>query len=663
MSRGNENYVQQVLLAGIDTGGTFTDVVLLVGGKLRHCKVLSTPDDPSKAIFEGLDRLGVADENLKIIHGTTVGTNAVLEGKGARVAYITSEGFADVLTLARQNREQVYQLRQPETEPPVPAELCLEVSTRIDADGNILESTNNQELQQLRDRLEALDVEAVAVNLLFSFLVPELEQQIADQLEDRWFVSLSSRVLPEIREFERGIATWLDASVGPVISKYLARLAERIPGAGISVMQSSGTTIAADQAASQAVRLLLSGPAGGLSAALLAGRVSGFERLLTFDMGGTSTDVSLLDGEIPMSSENRIGNWPLTISSVDIHTIGAGGGSVARVDQGGMLLVGPESAGAHPGPACYGQGGELVTVTDANLVLGRIPGDTLLGAYLPLNFEAAAHVMDQLARQLGCSRLEAASGVVRLANEHMSRALRTMSIERGHDPRDYSLFSFGGAGGLHACELAELLEISHVLLPARAGVLSAQGMLASEPGRELSMAVLQNIQELNDKHLEGLFEKLAGEAIGQLEQEGIDVEEIRYRRRFELRYRGQSSALLLEFKAGNDHVEKFHQAHQALSGHRLELEVELVNLRLGARGRPAMASLETIDSPAVSAQARKVFMAEIKGVIDVYDRNQLSVSQVVHGPAIITESGSTAWLATGWQAQPDQWGNLLLKRQ
>lgn len=662
MNRGNRNQGDQRLIAGIDTGGTFTDVVLLEGGKLRHCKVLSTPDDPSRAIYEGLDRLGVADTGIKVIHGTTVGTNAVLEGKGARVAYISSEGFADVLALGRQNREQVYELRQPATEPPVPSGLCLEVSTRIDSTGNILESAGDDELHQLRAQLESLDVEAVAVNLLFSFLVPEEEQKIADKLSDRWFVSLSSRVLPEIREYERGIASWLDASVGPVISKYLARLEERIPKAGISVMQSSGTTIAADQAASQAVRLLLSGPAGGLSAALLAGRVSGFEQLLTFDMGGTSTDVSLLDGEIPVSSENHIGNWPLTISSVDIHTIGAGGGSIARVDRGGMLLVGPESAGAHPGPACYGQGGESVTVTDANLVLGRIPGDTLLGAYLPLDFEASAQAMDKLARQLGCNRLEAARGVVRLANEHMARALRTMSIERGHDPRDYTLFSFGGAGGLHACELADLLEIRHILLPARAGVLSAQGMLSSEPGRELSRAVLRNVQDLDGQFFVDLFGQLAREAVTQLEQEGVDGAEIRYRRRIELRYRGQSSALLLDYQPGEDHAEKFHQAHQALSGHRLDLEVELVNLRLGGRGNPVMASLEPIESPAASVQGKKTFMAERKGMIDVYDRSKLGAEQSVVGPAIITESGSTAWIAPGWQASMDPWGNLLLKR-
>ncbi|NND45428.1 MAG: hydantoinase/oxoprolinase family protein, partial [Xanthomonadales bacterium] len=350
-------------MVGIDTGGTFTDFVVLQGGAHRHCKVLSTPDDPSRAIFEGLQRLGIAESGLTIVHGSTVGTNAVLENKGARVAYVTSTGFSDVLALGRQDREQVYQLRQPPMAPPVAPELCLEVPTRVAADGTVLARATADDLATLAARLAELEPAAVAVNLLFSFLCPEEEQRIANALGDRYFLSLSSAVLPEVREYERGIATWLDASVGPVMERYLRRLCRRLPKARVSVMQSAGTTIAAESAPRQAVRLLLSGPAGGLAGALLCGRLCGQQKLLTFDMGGTSTDVSLLDGSLPLCTSNRIGRWPLAVPSVDIHTIGAGGGSIARVDSGGMLLVGPESAGADPGPACYGNGGAEVTVT------------------------------------------------------------------------------------------------------------------------------------------------------------------------------------------------------------------------------------------------------------------------------------------------------------
>ncbi len=381
------------VLVGVDTGGTFTDIVAWHRGEMRHGKVLSTPDDPSRAIVEGLQRLGLADRALQIVHGTTVGTNAVLEGKGARVAYVTSAGFRDVLTLARQNRRAVYALEQPAEAPPVPEDHCFEVATRCDAHGALLDRASDASLAALAEELGALGVESVAVNLLFAFLCPEEERRVAAAVADGRFVSLSSDILPEIREYERGIATWLNAAVGPVIDRYLRRLAGNLPAARVSVMQSAGTTVAADQAAAGAVRLLLSGPAGGIAAARLLGEVTGRERLLTLDMGGTSTDVSLLDGDIPLTNESRIAGWPLTIPTVDIHTIGAGGGSIARVDEGGMLLVGPESAGADPGPACYGQGGQSVTVTDANLVLGRLPADTLLGGYLPLDRDAAVEAM------------------------------------------------------------------------------------------------------------------------------------------------------------------------------------------------------------------------------------------------------------------------------
>lgn len=653
---------EPVILAGIDTGGTFTDVVVLAGGRLRTCKVLSTPEDPSLAIFEGLDRLGMPGRALHIIHGTTVGTNAVLEGKGASVVYVTSEGFADVLALGRQNREDVYKLRQPHVDPPVAREFCLEVTTRIAADGSLLRSASDDELSALAKQVDALGPEAVAINLVFSFLQPAEEERIAAALGRGYFVSQSSRVLPESREYERGIATWLDASVGPVISRYLERLRQRLPAATISVMQSSGTTVAAEQAGSQAVRLLLSGPAGGLAAARLAGDVTGQRSLLTFDMGGTSTDVALLDGEIPLSSACRIGDWPLTISSVDIHTIGAGGGSIARVDEGGLLLVGPESAGADPGPACYGRGGSQVTVTDANLVLGRLPPETLLGGYLPLHANLACEALDGLARHLSCSRLEAARGVIRIANEHMARALRVISVERGHDPRDYALFCFGGAGGLHACELAELLDIPSVILPVRAGVLSAQGMLASEPGRDLSRAVLEPLAEFSDADVMAQFAALETAALAQLAEEGIADSEIRFRRQLELRYLGQSTGIVLEFEPGNEHTEAFHRAHELASGHRLERAIELVNLRVSARAPAPVSTMDRIDRTPSSGIPRSVYMADLERTIPVFDRAGLGPEFVADGPVIVAEEAATSWVAPGWKMAVDAWGNLRLSR-
>jgi len=653
---------EPALLAGIDTGGTFTDVVVLHKGRLRHCKVLSTPDDPSRSIREGLERLGVADLALRIVHGTTVGTNAVLEGKGARVAYVTSEGFGDVLTLGRQSRAAVYELQQPEYPPPVPAERCLEVASRADSNGGLLGRATDVELAVLRECLRSLAVESVAINLLFSFLVPAEERRIADALGADLCVSCSSQVLPEIREYERGIATWLNASIEPIIGRYLARLGERLPRANLSVMQSSGTTVAAEQASASAVRLLLSGPAGGIAAARLLGAVTGCRALITLDMGGTSTDVSLLDGAIPLTTESRIGRWPLTVPSVDIHTIGAGGGSIARVDEGGMLLVGPESAGADPGPACYGRGGSEVTVTDANVVLGRIPAGTLLGGYLPLEVGAAQSAVDRLAREMGCTRLEAAQGVIRIANEHMARALRVISVERGHDPREYALLCFGGAGGLHACELAEQLGMRSVILPTQAGVLSALGMLASEPGRDLSRAVLQPLADLGDHEIIASFEELEAAARRQLQRDGVPQANIRYRRQLELRYQGQSSGIVLDFEPGGDHAESFHQAHEAASGHRLERPVELVNLRSAARAPAPVNSLESLAPRAGVIEPRPVYMPDLKGMVDVLERDDLYPGFEFAGPAIVTEKAATSWIAPDWKASVDDWGHLRLQR-
>ncbi len=654
--------MSDTILVGIDTGGTFTDIVVLdedpQGFSLRQCKVLSDPHDPSGPIVAGLQNLGLMDEFLQIVHGTTVGTNAVLEGKGARVAYLTSKGFADVLALGRQNRTRVYQLCQPELDPPVPENLCLEVSTRVAASGELLGKASERELQQLKTRLHSLDVEAVAINLLFSFLRPEQEQRIAALLKEQWFVSCSSTVLPEVGEYERGIATWLNASVGPVISRYLERLQKRLPAAQVAVMQSVGTTIAADQAAGHAVSLLLSGPAGGLAAAECIGRQTQSAKLLSFDMGGTSTDIALLNGEIPLTSQLQLGPWPVSTPSVDVHTIGAGGGSIAKVDAAGMLLVGPESAGADPGPACYGGGGKAATVTDANLVLGRIPKNTRLGGYLPLDHHAAQRAVDELAQKMACAPLDAARGVIRLANENMARALRVISVQRGYDPANYSLLCFGGAGGLHACDLAGLLNMQKIIIPARAGVLSALGMLVSKPGRELSRAVLELLEVLPDDKLEQYFRMLENAAIEQLTAEGCKPEDILFRPRLEMRYRGQSAAIAIDWQAGQNHAESFHRAHARLSGVCLPHPVEVVNIRLGAYGAPALDGLYKQNACKSNGVDEISFVPELGEKVPVKSRQGLASGHVLHGPLILTDSEMTAWIKPGWSVYADEWGNL-----
>ena len=438
------------ILIGVDTGGTFTDFVVADGARLRVHKVLSTPDAPERAILQGIRELGLPAGALALIHGSTVATNAVLEGKGVRTLMVTNRGFTDLLTIGRQARSQLYNLQPPAVAPPVPAEACHGTGGRLGADGTVLEPLTEADLADLRRAVEAVGPGAVAVNLLFSYLDDRFERRIAEVLPRDLFVSLSSEVLPEIREYERGMATWLNAYVGPLVEGYVRRLQTALPGSSVSVMQSSGDTVSADQAAGQAVRMLLSGPAGGLVGAAFVAGLGGHQRLLSFDMGGTSTDVALIEGRPGLTTEGRIGPYPVAVPMVDMHTIGAGGGSIARLDAGGMLQVGPQSAGAFPGPACYGLRGDRPTVTDANLVLGRLRADAFLGGAMRLDQAASEGALDRLAASMGCSRTEAAQGIIAVADEHMARALRAISVQRGEEPRDFTLVSFGGAGGLRS---------------------------------------------------------------------------------------------------------------------------------------------------------------------------------------------------------------------
>jgi N-methylhydantoinase A len=458
------------------------------------------------------------------------------------------------------------------------------------------------------------------------------------------------------------MATWLNASVGPVISRYLERLQIRLPDARIAVMQSAGTTIAADQAAGQAVRLLLSGPAGGLAAARSIARQTGKQQLMSFDMGGTSTDVALFNGKIPLTNQSRLGPWPLSIPSVDIHTIGAGGGSIASVDKAGMLLVGPESAGASPGPACYGQDGKQATVTDANLVLGRIPANTLLGGYLPLDLAASLKVVAELANDMNCDVLDAARGIIRLANEHMARALRVISVERGYDPADYALLCFGGAGGLHACDLAELLSMNHIIIPARAGVLSAMGMLVSEPGRELSQVILAPLRSVTDADIKNRFKRLEADARDQLIKEGCDSRTLEFRHQLELRYQGQSATISIDWSAGNQHEPAFHQAHLKASGLQLPHPVELVNIRLSARAPAALNSIDIGHESGDMAVGEVIRMPGVSEKVGLHKRADLPVNLSVNGPLLLTGSAATSWIKPGWRVKSDQWGNLLVNK-
>jgi N-methylhydantoinase A len=571
---------------GIDTGGTFTDFVLFDGRELRVHKVLSTPHAPEEAILQGIADLGVDLEGLQVVHGSTVATNAVLERKGVRTAYITNRGLGDVLTIGRQARRELYNLQPEPLPPPVPRELCLEVGGRIGADGNRVGELVGEDREALLARLAELQPEAVAINLLFSFLDDSDERTIASWLPDDVFVSRSSEVLPEYKEYERGIATWLNAWVGPLVDGYLRRLGEGLRPSSVTVMQSSGGTVSAAQAGRRAVRLLLSGPAGGLMGARFIGRQAGDTRLLTFDMGGTSTDVALIDGDIQLTSEGHIGPWPVAVPMVDMHTIGAGGGSIAYIDAGGLLQVGPESAGADPGPACYGRGGARPAVTDANLVLGRLQPDAFLGGAMRLDVRAARRAVATLAEPLGLTLEATARGIIDIANEHMAQALRVISVQRGSDPREHVLVSFGGAGGLHVCALAEALGMRRALVPVQAGVLSALGMLAAPRARQLSRTLTGLLRDFTGEALEQALQSLADAGIAAMREEGIPAGDLEAGFSLDLRYRGQSYTLNLPWQGLEETGEGFHLLHNRRYGHRLDTPVELVNIRCNLHGRP-----------------------------------------------------------------------------
>jgi len=655
-----------VMLLGVDTGGTFTDFVLYHEGRLRVHKVLSTPEAPERAILQGVRELGIEGEMvaaLRMVHGSTVATNAALEGKGVRTAFITNRGLGDLLTLGRQARRELYNLQPAPVAPPVPAELCLETGGRLGADGAVVEPLSARELAQLRAELERLKPRAVAINLLFSFLDDSFEREIEAAIPEGVFISRSSAILPEYKEYERGITTWLNAWVGPLVEGYLQRLEAGLPGATVSVMQSSGNTIEAALAGRQAVHMLLSGPAGGLSAAKAVGALAGRERLLTFDMGGTSTDVALIDGELQLTSEGRIGPWPVAVPMVDMHTIGAGGGSIARVDAGGLLQVGPESAGAAPGPACYGRGGSEPTVTDANLVLGRLLPGAFLGGDMLLDTAAAERAVEGVAKALRLGLHEAAAGIIRIANEHMARALRVMSVQRGVDPRQMTLASFGGAGGLHVCALAEALGMHQAMVPVHAGVLSALGMLTAPRGRQLSHTRQGLLAEMSALEIDRELARLRAEGEHSLVQEGVAPAEISARPSLDLRYLGQSYTLTVpwEAEAGIDGcAEAFHLAHQERYGHRLELPVELVNLRLQLQGPQPELPLLQLERDGSAEPVGFTSLYGIDDAVPVWPRQALAPGQVLEGPALVTEQVSTTWLAPGWLCQVDPYGNLIL---
>jgi N-methylhydantoinase A len=656
----------------VDIGGTFTDFVIFDPGKsgLETFKLLSTPDDPARAVLAGLARIFPPAQAAsgELIHGSTVATNALLERKGAATALISTAGFEDVLQIGRQNRPSLYDLTADPPPPLVAARQRFPVHERVDHTGRVLQELEQDELGSLLERITRTSARSIAVCLLFSFLRPEHEQRIGRVLRQAGFtVSLSSEILPEFREYERTSTTVVNAYVAPVLDRYLTRL-ESVAGRGLRlrIMQSNGGSLSPAEARRQAVRCILSGPAGGVVGCRQVGRTAFPKKrlqLITFDMGGTSTDVSLIDGEPQVTTEAVVSGCPIHLPLLDIHTIGAGGGSIARVDEGGALRVGPESAGADPGPACYGRG-ELPTVTDANLVLGRIPSDFFLGGEMPLFPRRARQALERLGSKLQLSAAQAALGVIAVANAHMERALRLISVERGRDPRSFSLLSFGGAGGLHAADLGRCLGIPVVLVPPLAATLSAFGMLTSEVVKDYSLTVMLPGTTSNAE-IRARLEPLVQRGRQEVRAEGIAAGAIRIERLLDLRYRGQSYELTIPFGAAwrkeflRAHVRAYGYAHP-------ESPLELVNLRVKAVGTgtpPPLPRLhsQTAGQPHAALDRRSVTFSTGRLLTPFYRAEDLGRGQHLSGPAVILRRDTTILVGPTDQARLDGYGNLFIE--
>jgi N-methylhydantoinase A len=670
------------LLVGIDVGGTFTDFVVYDAG-VGVCdsfKLLSTPGDPSQSVLQGLEKIQSEHPGCEIwvVHGTTVATNALLERKGAPTALVTTAGFRDLLQIGRQNRPALYDLFVKPTSPLVERSLCFEAEERVDQHGEALLALDPVHAANLAERVAKSGAQSVAVCLLFSFVNPHHERLIAAELRKRGLsVSLSSEILPEFREYERASTTAVNAYVTPRLDDYLGRLDQAVKDKGtarnVRIMQSNGGTMRLERARRHGVQCILSGPAGGVVGAQFAAHLAAEARgdrdplrLITFDMGGTSTDVALIDGEPRVTTESLVGGFPIRIPVIDIHTFVAGGGSIARADQGGALRVGPESAGADPGPACYGRarGKTFATVTDANLVLGRILAQEFLGGAMPLDVEKAKAAIAGVGKSLGMDTEQAALGIVEVVNAHMERALRIISVERGYDPAAFTLLSFGGAGGLHAVDLARQMGIQRVLAPPLASTLSALGMLAADVVRDASLTVMRP-GDTPLEELSRLLEPLVDQATGELVEDGVAPEQIIHLPQADLRYKGQSYELTVPLSSAL--LEHFHQAHHRAYGyHRHDAEIEIVNLRLRAiaktskpRIRQSKATNQTIKS--LAATTHLVRFTSGSASTPVFRWSDLAPGAELQGPALVVRPDTTLLLSDRDRAGVDVYGNVIVE--
>jgi len=658
---------------GVDTGGTFTDFVIYHKGKIEINKIPSTPHNPSLAILDGIKEFLEEPRSLSIIHGTTVATNSLLERKGGRIGLITTKGFEDILFIGRQTRRKLYSLRGEERIPLLPRNNSFGIEERTSVSGKVENKIPLSDLREIIQKIKKSKIEAVAVSLIHSYANSANEKIVTKELEkNKLLVSASSEVLPEHREYERTVTTSVNAYLMPVISKYLMKLEEKIQKADLRIMQSNEGYISPAKAKSEPIRTALSGPAGGVVGAFHLAKAIGFKNIITFDMGGTSSDVSLVDGNIRRTNESLIGDIPLRIPIIDIHSVGAGGGSIAYVDRGGSLRVGPQSAGADPGPACYGHGSSP-TVTDANLMLGRLVPEFFLGGQMKIYPERSHNALEKLAKKIKKSALETAEGIIEIANANMEKAIRVISIERGFDPRSFTLFSFGGAGGMHATQIASNLKIARVLVPKNAGVLSALGLLLADSTKDYSKSILKISEEISKKELEKHFTDLRKTGLKDMQEDGFKDDEISILSYLDLRYLGQSYEITIPYLSKNtaeySFISDFHKAHKRLySYYHPQQPVEIVNIRVkvvgaGKKIKLKRQSLASRDPESAFLIKQDLYYEGEKYRAPVFNRSLLKPGNRINGPSLIADFESTTFLPPSYSLEVDGFLNLVIHKR
>ncbi len=654
-----------MIRVGVDTGGTFTDFVFKKGDRWEVLKIPSTPENPAVAVLKGINIIR-KDDACDITHGSTVATNAVLERKGAKTAFITNRGFEDLIYIGRQNRKKLYDLFYKRPEPLIPENLRIGIKCRINSKGEIVQAIDENEINTVVKFLKDNNVESVAVSFLFSFLNPEHEKLLKERLvREGFYVSVSHEIVPEFREYERSITTVINSYVMPKMDKYISHIQRELQKKdSFRIIQSNGGVISLETAKKEPVRTVLSGPAGGVVGAFQTGSMINRKRLITFDMGGTSTDVSLINGKIPFTTESEISDFPIKVPVIDIHTVGAGGGSIAYLDEGGLLSVGPESAGADPGPVCYGKG-EKLTVTDANLYLGRLIPEFFLGGKMKIDRKRLEKYIDHYSKQWNMEKTKLAEGILRIANTKMERAVRKISIEKGYDPREYSLFTYGGAGGAHAVFLARMLEIPEVIIPKNPGIFSAFGMLLSDIIKDYSLTVMLKGDQTEYSHIKKLFNILKEKANRDIRKETISVEDIRFEQYIDMRYKGQSFELIIPFS--KNFIDRFHLEHLKKYGYKLEdKELEVVNIRLRVIGITEKPTIDKIkeggeNPPEDAFIGKKTVIFDGKPYeTPIFLRDKLMAGNVIKGAAIIVEYSSTTVIPPHSCLKVDTYGNLMI---